>query len=261
MKKSDSVIRGLFCSFSLRWFFVLLCVASMSACFAQNKKSVKAEDVVQVMSYEILENGDTINRIDQKKRKLGKWLIINKGGYGEEDFIELGFFQDDTRTGVWKTYTMDGVIVSQEFYKQGNKSGEAKYYDEGKLYCAGNYLALRSKYDYDTIMVEDPLTEQFRPVIIKTDVGSVRHGFWTYYDPQTAEVRRVVEYQADEMIYEKEYTAKVDSTYIKERMKAFSKGEVQTNAMMPDKNKRLSKFTDIPDDVQYVKPNIRRKSK
>jgi antitoxin component YwqK of YwqJK toxin-antitoxin module len=240
---------------------ILLCFCQFQAAFAQNKKNVKSDESSLVASFEILENGDTINRLDHKNRKLGKWLIINKGGYGEEDFMELGFFQENLRTGVWKTYTMEGVIISQEFYKQGNKSGEARYYDEGQLYCVGNYLALRSKYDYDTIMVEDPLTSQFRPVVIKTDVGSVRHGFWTYYDPQTNEVRRVVEYQADEMIYEKEYTAKVDSTYIKQRMKAFSKGEVQTNAMMPDKNKRLSKFTDIPDDVQYVKPNIRRKGK
>lgn len=31
-----------------------------------------------------------------------------------------------------------------------------------------------------------------------------------YYDPPSKEVKKVVEYQADEVIYEKEYTAKAD---------------------------------------------------
>lgn len=80
--------------------------------------------------------------------------------------MEFGSFDDDVRTGVWKTYTMNGTIISQEFFKQGNRSGEARYYDDGYLFCVGNYLALRSKYEYDTIMVEDPNTGLEKPVIL-----------------------------------------------------------------------------------------------
>ena len=240
--------------------FILLFFIGILPGLAQHKKIIpKSEEPSRIVSYEILENGDTINRLDQRNQKTGKWLIVNKGGYGEDDFMELGYYQENTKSGIWKTYTMDGVIISQENFKQGNKSGEAKYYDEGHLYCVGNYLALRAKYDYDTIMVEDPLTNKEKPVVIKTDVGSVRHGFWTYYDPPSKYVKRVVEYQADEIIYEKEYAAKVDSAYINTRMKSFVKGNPQHQVMMPDKNKRMSKFTDFPDDLEYVKPNIRKK--
>jgi antitoxin component YwqK of YwqJK toxin-antitoxin module len=177
--------------------------------FAQKKKLVSTLEPFKIVSFELLENGDTINKLDNKNRKWGKWLIVNKGGYGEEDFMELGSFDDDVRTGVWKSYTMNGTIISQEFFKQGNKSGEARYYDDGFLFCVGNYLALRSKYDYDTIMVEDPNTGMEKPVILKSDVGSVRHGFWTYYNTPTTDVKKVLEYQVDEVIYEKEYTPNV----------------------------------------------------
>jgi hypothetical protein len=239
--------------------FCLLLLSLPHQGMAQKKKSPPPEDVIHIVSYEILENGDTINRLDNKNRKEGKWLIVNKGGYGEEDFIELGTYDHNIKMGTWKSYTMNGVIISQEYYKQGNKSGEAKYYDDGMLYCVGNYLALRSLYDYDTIMVEDPITGIEKPVVIKTDVGSVRHGFWTYYDPPSKEVKKVVEYQADEVIYEKEYTAKADSAYIKEKMKSFSKGNTNANQMILEKNKKPSKFTDIPDNAEYVKPNVKKK--
>lgn len=242
----------------------LLILVSQSI-FSQKKKNIPVknaplEDVIAtIVSYEILENGDTINRLDSKNRKVGKWLIVNKGGYGEDDFMELGYFDENVRTGVWKMYTMDGIIISQEFYKKGNKHGEARYYEDGFLYCVGNYLALNSQSDFDTIMVEDPITNQEKPVIIKTDVGSVRHGFWTYYEPPSNEVKKVQEYQADEVIYEKEYPPNIDSVYIKERMKAFARGNPQTNTMILEKNKKPSKFTDFPDNIQYVKPNVKKK--
>ncbi len=240
----------LFCS-----SLFLICT---QAAFSQKKKIASIVEPMKIVSFELLENGDTINKLDSKNRKWGRWLIVNKGGYGEEGFMELGSYDDDIRTGVWKSYTLNGVIISQEFFKQGNKSGEARYYEDGFLFCVGNYLAMRAKYDYDTIMVEDPSTGMEKRVILKSDVGSVRHGFWTYYNTATADVKKVLEYQIDEVIYEKEYTAAVDSTYIKARMKSFPKGEANTNGMILDKNKKPSKFTDIPDDTEFVKPNVRR---
>ncbi|MBK7690941.1 MAG: hypothetical protein IPJ31_07430 [Bacteroidetes bacterium] len=240
-------------------FCILLLFVGAHPAYTQKKKAVAVAEPFKIISFELLENGDTINKLDTKNRKWGRWLLINKGGYGEEDYMEFGSFDDDVRTGVWKTYTMNGTIISQEFFKQGNRSGEARYYDDGYLFCVGNYLALRSKYEYDTIMVEDPNTGLEKPVILKSDVGSVRHGFWTYYNTPTTDVKKVLEYQIDEVIYEKEYSSAVDSAYIKDRMKSFPKGDVNVNGMILDKNKRPSKFTDIPDNTEFVKPNVRRK--
>lgn len=214
----------------------------------------------RIEDYEILENGDTINRMDYLNRKFGQWIEITKGKYGEHDIIENGNYMDNIKTGIWKTFTIDGRILSQEFFHKGRKSGEAKYFDEGNLYCIGNYLALKAEYNYDTIMVEDPISNTIRPVILKANLGSVRHGSWTYFNTQTHEVKRVVEYQADEIISDKEFESKVDSVYAEQRNKSFEKGTPPPNVMMLEKNKKASRFTEFPANMQNVKPNIRQTS-
>lgn len=243
--------------------FCLLVLLHCAQPILSQKKKTAAEDVAQTytIKYELLENGDTINRIDNKNNKIGNWVFITRGGYGEPDIIWHGKYDNGIKTGVWKQYTTDGKIVAEEFYRKGNLDGEAKYYDEGHLYCIGNYLALRSHNEYDTILVEDPVTNMEKKVVIKTDVGSVRHGFWTYYDVPTRNVKRVVEYQADEIIYEKEYEAKVDSTYIKQQLKKMPhyNSKYQAENTMQDKNRKATRFTDFPENTQYVKPNVRQK--
>ncbi|MFZ4753741.1 MAG: hypothetical protein ACOYLG_10390 [Chitinophagaceae bacterium] len=241
--------------------FFLLQVSMLHAQKKKNPVAVKIPDT-QIVSYEVLENGDTINRMDNKKQKQGKWLITTEGRYGEEGFHELGEFKNNIRQGKWGKYDLDGHIQAEEHYKNGLLEGEARYYSNGYLYCVGNYLALSAKYEYDSIMVEDPKTDEWRMVVLRADRGSVRHGFWTYYQAPSMKVTKVLEYQADEIIYEKEYGLnQTDSTYIQQRMKAWPH---VTNKPMPqvwycDKRKKPVKYTDIPDDTQYVTPNVRRK--
>ncbi|KXK43384.1 MAG: MORN variant repeat protein [Bacteroidetes bacterium OLB11] len=226
----------------------------------QNTESSKQTDY-KIISYEVLENGDTINKKNAQSEKIGEWVEIINGRYNEPDRIENGLYENNVKVGVWKSYTSSGKIISQEFYLKGRKSGEAKYYEDGKLFCVGNYLALKADYDYDTIMVEDPVSNKIKPVILKANMGSVRHGFWTYYDIFTHEVIKVLEYQADDIIYEKDYAQKIDSTYIKQRDKDFKKGTPPPNVMILDKNKKSTRFTDFPENTQYVKPNTREKIK
>jgi hypothetical protein len=242
-------------------FFVL-------SVFAQKKKTLVHQTpfvVSKIVSYEILENGDTINKLDNKQFKQGFWLHYSEGRFGEQSYYEYGAYDNNVRVGKWLVYDNDGRTQSEEFYKSGLKSGEAKYYDNGKLYCIGNYLALDSKYDYDTIMVEDPITNITRPVVVKADVGSVRHGVWTYFDIRTSKIDRVVDYQLDEIIYEKDYSDvnSVDSTFAAEKIKAqpHNSNKAPANVWFFDKSKKPSKFTDIPDNVESVKPNVRKKTK
>lgn len=228
-----------------------------------NSQSVKSKIIQskpKIISFELLTNGDTINQSDEKNNRLGFWLIVNKPGYGEPSTIEYGKYDNNIKSGVWKSYTIEGKIISTEFFKKGNRSGEARYYEDGYLYCIGNYLALNNLYDYDTILVEDPITNIEKPVIIKTDVGSVRHGYWTYYEPPSTEIKKIVEYQADEIIYEKEYITKADSVYLLKRMKLFPhiNRNSENEKFILQLNKKPPKYTDFPDDVEYVKPNIRK---
>lgn len=233
---------------------------------AQTKKTIKpvsktvAKPIEEkIVSYEVLNSGDTVNRLDAKNNKVGKWLITKESKYGEEGFMEFGVYDKNNKVGTWKTYSLSGQIISIENFKAGRRDGEARYFDNGYLYCVGNFLALRAKYEYDTIMVEDPVTNVSKPVRIKTDVGSVRHGFWTYYTPGSKKIERVVEYQIDEIVYEKDYISKVDSIYLEKKMKSFPhvSNKQSEDVWHVDNNKKKIRYTDIPENAQFVVPNVR----
>ena len=221
-----------------------------------------ASEVSKIVSYEVLENGDTINKLDQHKIKHGKWLHFTEGKYSDPPMYEFGIYDDDKRAGKWAIYDKEGQVMAEENYKHGLKDGEARYFENGNIYCIGNFLALKSRYEYDTILVENPMTNALRPVVIKADVGSVRHGMWTYYNTQTHQVDRVVEYQVDEIIYEKDYTedAKVDSAAASQKLRELPhvSHKAPNNVWMMQKGKKPAKYTEFPDNMQSVKPNTRK---
>jgi hypothetical protein len=74
---------------------------------------------------------------------------------------------------------------------------------------------------------------------------------------------RMVEYQADEVVFDKSIPnfTKTDSVKIKARMNTLPhKGSSSTPGIwMTDVRQKRIKYTDIPDDIPYVKPNERRK--
>lgn len=235
---------------------------------AQTKNATKPlvenatkNEEIKIVSYEVLSSGDTINRLDSKNYKVGKWIITKEAKYGEEGLMESGVYEKNNKVGIWKTYSLTGQIVSIENFKSDRRDGEAQYFDNGFLYCTGNFLALSAKNEYDTIMVEDPITNVTKPVRIKTDVGSVRHGFWTYYSPGSKKIEKVLEYQADEVIYEKEYATKLDSTYLEKKLKSFPHNSQKPSGDVWhfDKNKKSVKYTDIPENTKSVVPNVRKK--
>ncbi|MBP6624663.1 MAG: hypothetical protein KA198_05800 [Chitinophagaceae bacterium] len=231
-----------------------------SSTFAQKKKNVESHVAAAIVSFEVLDNGDTINQTDAKQMKQGKWLIEHAEQYGESGYLEYGSYVNNIKIGRWQNFTLDGRILSDEFYKKGNKDGEAKYYEDGSLFCIGHFMALNSSKVYDTIEVEDPLTNQFNKITIKTDAGSVRHGFWTYYDTQTKEINKIVEYQVDEIVYEREYLSKKDSVYIEAKMKTWPHvTQKESSPVWPiGKNKKPVRYTDFSENTDYVKPNVRK---
>ena len=239
----------------------LLCISSFA--YAQKKKTPEVKTVVPIISYEVLDSGDTINRIDAKQRRQGRWLFSFEARYGESGYHEVGQFQDNIKVGRWQQYSLEGRLLSDEFYKKGNKDGEAKYYEDGQLYCIGHFLALNSNKVYDTIQVEDPITNEFKNVTIKTDAGSVRHGFWTYYEPSTSAIKRVVEYQADEIVYERDYISKKDSTYIEAKQKSYPHVTLQEpkNVWFTTDKRKAPRYTEFSENQTSVIPNKRAKKK
>lgn len=249
----------------------LLCILffiSPVSLFAQKKKpatkvaSAKVEPV-KIISYELLENGDTINRLDSKHIQHGRWVVDHEAQYDEPATMEVGSFDNGIRTGAWKTYTATGELVLEENYKKGLKNGEARYYENGFLVCVGNYLALNSTHEYDTIMVEDPKTNEFKAVRVKSETGSVKHGLWTFYEVPSKRIKRVIEYQADEAVYDKSYNnmSQADSAYILSRTSSFPHISKKPDATIwtNKSGQTRIKYTDLPDNANYIKPNVKKK--
>jgi hypothetical protein len=51
------------------------------------------------IDYQLTANGDTINRVDQLKRKQGPWVIRLEEVRGEPGYEEEGFFRYDKKEG------------------------------------------------------------------------------------------------------------------------------------------------------------------
>lgn len=209
--------------------------------------------------YALSANGDTINRTDAQGERFGFWRIYHEGRYGNDPYYELGEFSANKKNGTWKEYSKNGLLLQQVNYFNGYKNGEAKFYDQGRLVCIGNYKALRTDVAYDTIQVEDPITNEYTEKVVPTSLGSVRHGFWVYYKPPFNEIKRIEEWQVDDLVYEKDYVSKTDSLYIQKRLESYPHNpNKKGNRIWPNQKERApARFTDFPENTPYVKPNVR----
>lgn len=219
------------------------------------KNRTTAPKPLALLHYDLLENGDTINKTDIKNRKQGIWIIYHEERMGEPALIEYGSFREDKKQGSWRQFTRTGQLLASENYKKGLLDGEAKYYEDGKLLCIATYYALKEKNGIDTIMVEDPLTNIEKPVTVKSETGSIRHGLWTYYDPENGKIAKVVEYQGDQIIYEKEYLSAKDTIAIKRKWKSLPGGAMdeRDRVWYYDKNKRPVTFKEMHEQAVKLK--------
>ena len=236
-------------------YFIFIC--SSLSCFGQSKVTLEPN------KYLLSVTGDTINRTDHEGLRSGLWNIYHESHYGDDSYFEIGTFFKNKKHGSWKTYSKSGIILKDQNYYNNFLNGESKYYDNGQLSCVGQYKALRTDVAYDTILVEDPASADLIEKIIPTSLGSVKHGFWTYYKPPYNEIRKVEEYQVDELIYEQDYVTKSDSLQFASRLKKYPH---KTNGLpvgfwSNQKGKAPPRYTDFPENVKYVKPNPGKKTK
>ncbi len=213
--------------------------------------------------YEIAMSGDSINRTDHEGLRQGIWNVYHESRYGDDAYFEIGKYTDNKKNGEWKTYSKSGTILKEENYYNNYLNGEVRFYDNGMLTCVAQYLALRTDVPYDTIAVEDPITGEFVDKVIPTNLGSVRNGFWKYYKPPYNEIRKIEEYQLDELIYEQEYGTASDSILFQQRIDKYPHRSHRppVGFWTIDRGRKPPRYTDFPENMKTIIPNKSTKTK
>jgi hypothetical protein len=151
--------------------------------------------LAQYKNYKISVKGDTLNAIDMKGLKQGKWLIRLETLRGEPGYEEEGVFKDDKKEGIWRRYNLAGDIIAIENYKWGNKDGLSRYFTMMGALRDETWRAINPDNPYDTVEVPDPLDPyKVTMQVIKVEGSSVKHGVWRFYDPASGALARTETY-------------------------------------------------------------------
>lgn len=141
----------------------------------------------QAGSFIIGVKGDTLNKVDSKSMKQGKWVNRMDEVRGEPGYEEEGEYKNNRKEGTWRMYSLEGDLIGLEFYKWGNKDGLCQYFNSsGALLREENWRALNPDKLYDTLVVEDiDHLNEYKTVIVKNDGVAIRNGYWKYYNSST----------------------------------------------------------------------------
>ena len=83
---------------------------------------------------------DTINKMDHRGYKQGKWLLRNPG-YGSLT-LEKGYYLNNRKEGVWEQYCKNGKLRNKVTYVNGMLEGAAAFYNtDGKVLKEGKFKA------------------------------------------------------------------------------------------------------------------------
>lgn len=138
----------------------------------------------QLKNYQLTVDGDTINGLNQKGQKHGKWVIRQEELRGEPGFEEEGLFKNGYKDGYWRRYTLDGDLLAVEHYRLGGKDGLQQYFSFlGEMIREEMWRGYNPDQPYDTIPVYGTESnEVINFKIVKAEPYSVKHGQWKYYD-------------------------------------------------------------------------------
>jgi hypothetical protein len=154
----------------------------------------------QYKSYRISDNKDTLNAIDMKGLKQGKWIIRMGPLRGEPGYEEEGVFVNDKKEGKWLRFNLMGDPIAIEFYKWGNKHGLCRYFTPAGPERDESWRAMDPGELYDTITVNDPKDpNKYYREVVKNEGHSFRNGIWRYYYPPTGKLLSTEYYLMDRL--------------------------------------------------------------
>ena len=154
----------------------------------------------QCKSYKLTQNRDTINCIDQKDLRQGKWVVKVDGVRGEPGFDEEGVFKNGKKEGYWRVYTSMGDLFAIERYRWGNKDGISQYFNIAGLVREESWKAVNPDNPYDTIEVPDPIDPyKVEMKVVKIEGSAVKHGNWKYYESGSGSLVKTDTYFLDKL--------------------------------------------------------------
>ena len=156
----------------------------------------------QLKSYIISVRGDTLNRVDMKGRKQGPWVIHVDELRGEPGYDEQGYFENDKKEGTWSKFSLMGDKIADENYRWGNLNGKCRYYTRaGILLREESWRAVNPNNAMDTVDVYDVIdpTKVVNRVVVKLEGQTMKHGNWTFYDPNEGTIIKKETYWLDKL--------------------------------------------------------------
>ncbi len=156
----------------------------------------------QYKQFSISAKGDTINAINQKGEKQGKWVISVEELRGEPGYEEEGIYKKGQKHGIWRKYNREGDIIAVENYKNGGKDGLQKYFTYlGDLVLEENWKGYDPDAPYDTIAVYGTGSGEIIDFkIVKAEQYSVKNGEWKFYEPGTGRLIKTEQWDRNNLV-------------------------------------------------------------
>jgi hypothetical protein len=167
---------------NIGWFFRLIFICMCCS----------AESNAQCVEFFIGANGDTLNCIDKKGKKQGKWINKVEEIRGEPGYEEEGVYQNNDKTGYWRVFTLQGDLIGIENYRYGEKNGLQQYFNiVGNLVKEESWLAHNPESPTEMVEVYDINNPgKVYMVEVKLEASAVPHGIWKLFDPATGKLVR-----------------------------------------------------------------------
>lgn len=154
----------------------------------------------QCKTFRISSKGDTLNCVDMKGLKQGKWLVQVAPLRGESGYEEEGEFVNGRKEGIWRSFTMMGDPIALENYKWGYKHGISRYFTLRGLEHEESWRAVNPSKVYDTIDVQDLKDPNiYEQVVVKNNGSSMKHGTWKFYYPASGSLIKTEKYVLNQL--------------------------------------------------------------